>query len=87
MSAVFGALSLFTYCTCIQLAYLGRTYDTDRLGSSALLATIFMITGFILGVISVLEHDKFRFFRILGIVMNVISFFVLSAILYARALA
>lgn len=56
-----------------------------RYATAALLASVFMVTGLILGVLSLREQEKFWLFRILGIVMNVLSFITLSLILFAGA--
>lgn len=56
-----------------------------RYATAALLASVFMMTGLILGVLSLREQEKFWLFRILGIVLNVLSFIVLSLILFAGA--
>ncbi len=56
-----------------------------RYATAALLASVFMVIGLILGVLSLREQEKFWLFRILGIVMNVLSFITLSLILFAGA--
>ena len=73
MSTILGLLSLITLGPSVRYA------------TAALLASVFMVIGLILGVLSLREQEKFWLFRILGIVMNVLSFITLSLILFAGA--
>lgn len=86
MSSFFGLLATITYIICLYRSYLSRGVDVERYSVSAFLATLFMIVGTILFIISLLEYDKFWFFRIVGIVLNVIALMCLSMILYAGAI-
>ena len=86
MSLVFGILSSVTFFFCFYESYLLQGEGVQRYAVCALLAIVFMIVGFVLGIISLLENNKFLLFRVLGIAMNVIAFFFLSAILYAGAM-
>lgn len=85
MSTVFGIMSLCTYLLCIYKSYLGAGVDSIRLGVAAFFATVFMITGFILGVFASQEDESFTLFKVLGILFNVLALLSLSAILYAGA--
>lgn len=86
MSCVFGMLALTTFVLCIYKSYLTAGATVDRLGTSALLAIIFMLIGFGLGIYSFFESNKFKIFGILGIIINILSFLCLSAIIYAGAM-
>jgi len=86
MSCVFGLLSVLTFYICIYKSYQVQGVGVERYGTSALLAIIFMLVGFGLGIYAIFEIDKFKIFSIIGIVINVIAFFMLSAILYAGAM-
>ena len=85
MSTILGLLSLITLGTAVYFSYLHKGEPSVRLATAALLASVFMVIGLVLGVFSVKEQEKFWLFRILGIVMNVLSFIVLSLILFAGA--
>ena len=82
MSTILGLLSLITLGTAVYFSYLHKGEPSVRYATAALLASVFML---ILGVLSLREQEKFWLFRILGIVMNVLSFIVLSLILFAGA--
>ncbi len=53
-----------------------------KLGAAAFFALLISIGGLTMGIISRREKDVFYFFPDLGIVLNVISFMVLSALFY-----
>lgn len=86
MSSFFGILSAITYGLCFLFSYEVAGEDVQRLGVSAFLATLFMIAGFVLAIISTLETNKFRLFRILAFTFNTIALMELSVILYAGAI-
>lgn len=86
MSCVFGLLSLVTFVLCIYKSYQVKGIGVERLGTSALLAIIFMLVGFGLSIYSLFESNKFKLFGITGIVLNTMSFLCLSAIIYAGAM-
>lgn len=85
MSTVLGVLANVTLLTSIYLSYTNKGVVPDRYGSAAFLAVVFMIVGIGLGLWSTIERDKFRFFSVVGIVVNILAFGVLSIILYAGA--
>lgn len=86
MSSVFGAMSLSTFLICIFKSYTQKGVDVERFAASALLATLFMIVGFGLVIFAFIEADRFKLFKILGLVLNILAFLALSAILYAGAI-
>ena len=85
MSFILGILSIVTYVTAIYLSYLGGGESSERYGAAGVLASVFMLVGISLGIWSCMEKDRFKLFPVLGIVLNVIAFFILSLILYAGA--
>lgn len=85
MSTILGLLSLITLGTAVYLSYLHQGEPSERYGTAAFLAAVFMIAGLILGAVSMTEKEKFMLFRFLGIVLNVLAFAVLSLILFAGA--
>ena len=86
MSSVFGMLSLVSYIMIFVESYKRAGEEVSRLGTAGFFATLFMGIGFVLGVYSLLERDKFLFFKIFGLVLNTISMICLSLILYAGAM-
>lgn len=85
MSTILGVLSNATMGTAVYFSYLGGGVSSQRYGTAALLAVIFMIVGMGLGVWSTTETEKFRLFTVVGIVVNTLAFGMLSLILYAGA--
>lgn len=86
MSCVFGVLSIVTFYFCIYLSFKVAGEGVARYGTSALLAIVFMLVGFGLGIYSLFELNKFRIFSVIGIILNAVGFFMLSGILYAGAM-
>lgn len=85
MSTILGILSCITLGSAVYLSYQSKGNSSPRYGTAALLASIFMFAGFILGVYSSTEKDKFKLFTVLGIFANILAFGMLSLILYAGA--
>ena len=85
MSTILGVLSAGTMGCTIYLSYLHKGTASARYGAAAFLAALFMTIGFVLGIWSATEANKFRLFSVLGIITNVLAFGILSAILFAGA--
>lgn len=85
MSTILGVISLVTLGISVYFSYLNKGVITERYGTSAFLALVFMVIGLGLGLFSLREPEKFRLFSVLGIVANVLVFAVLSLILFAGA--
>lgn len=85
MATILGIISLVTLGYAVFMSYRRAGDIPIQYGAAALLATIFALTGTVLGVISKTEKDKFYLFSYLGIVLNVLALAVVSAILYAGA--
>lgn len=85
MSTILGILSCITLGASVYLSYQNGGNSSPRYGAAALLAGVFMFVGFILGIYSSTEKDKFKLFTILGILVNILAFGMLSLILYAGA--
>lgn len=83
MSTILGILSCITLGTAVYLAYLNGGQSSARHGTAAFLAEIFMAVGAVLGIYSSTEKDKFKLFTVLGILVNMMAFGMLSLILYA----
>ena len=86
MATFFGILSTITFLLCIYGAFKVSGDPAADFTDSAFFALIFMITGFVLAVISLFETDKFFLFRVLGMFFNVTALVCLSIILYAGAM-
>lgn len=85
MSTILGILASVTLGMAVYQSYLNRGAPSGQYGAEALLAIVFMVTGLVLGIWSSAEKEKFRLFTVLGILMNVLAFGMLSLILFAGA--
>ncbi|MDD6492917.1 MAG: DUF6142 family protein [Firmicutes bacterium] len=85
MSTILGVLANITLGTAVYLSYLNKGEASARYGAAAFLAVIFMTVGLGLGIWSTTENEKFKLFTVLGIIVNVLAFGMLSIILFAGA--
>jgi len=85
MATILGILSIVTLLTTVYLSYRQGGVSSLRYGTAALLAVLFMITGIGLSAYCLVEKDNFKFFPILGLLLNIVSAVILSLILYAGA--
>ena len=85
MSTILGILANTTLITSIYLSYTNKGVIPNRYGAAAFLAVVFMVIGIGLGLWSTVERDKFKLFSVIGIIVNVLAFGILSLILYAGA--
>lgn len=83
MSTVFGALSMISMIVLIYLSYRLRGEVPVNYGIAVMLILVFGIVGLILGVLAMQEREKFRFFAIMGLVLNGLAIVSVSAVLYA----
>ncbi len=85
MSTILGVLAGITLGLAVYFSYSNGGRATERDAAAALLAVIFMSVGLVLGIWSTSETDKFKLFTLLGIIVNVLAFAMLSLILFAGA--
>lgn len=85
MSAILGAFAIAALGGAVYLSYRSGGQVTERHGTAGLLAVLFMGAGIVLGVWSLTEKDSFKFFPVLGILLNILACGMLSLILYAGA--
>lgn len=85
MSAILGIMAISCLGGAVYLSYRSGGQVTVRHGTAGLLAVLFMGTGIVLGIWSFTEKDSFKFFPVLGILLNILACGMLSLILYAGA--
>ncbi len=73
MSTILGCLSVGTLLAAVFFTYRDGGQAQPRYAAAALLAAIFSVAGFILGIMSRLERDIFKLFPNLGIILNLIA--------------
>lgn len=85
MSTILGIISTASLSIVIYLTYSKGGEATVGYGVTGLLATIYSLVGFILGVITVQDKDYYRLFPCLGIVLNMAALGIIGLILYMGA--
>ena len=82
MSVILGIISLGSVILVLYLTSRAGGEATNGYGMTGLLATLFSFVGLILGVLTVRENVYYRFFPILGVILNVLCLVCISMILY-----
>lgn len=70
MSTILGFVSAASVIMAIYFTFLNDGAAQVRYGVAAFLSMLFSLAGFVLGVMSRMEPDKYYFFSYLGLVMN-----------------
>ena len=83
MSTILGILSWITVILAVQFAYENGGQSTLRYGAAGLLSFLFGLTGFVLGILSRTQKDKYYLFSYLGIGLNAAFLCLMAFILYA----
>lgn len=82
MSTILGMIAVVSVAAAVYFTYLEKGAAPMQYGMVILLSIIYAVTGAALGVRSLLEKDIFRFFPIMGIMLNVIAVIEGGVILY-----
>lgn len=82
MSTILGIISTVSLGIVIYLTYRRNGEAATGYGVTGLLATIYSLVGFILGIITVQEKDYYKLFPCLGIVLNLAALGIIGLILY-----
>ena len=83
MGTILGAVSMASLITVIALSYLKGGEVPAGYGFTGLFATVFSLTGLVLGITTVREKDKFRLFPLFAIVLNGLTLLIMGVLLYA----
>ena len=83
MSFILGMISWITILTAIHFTYQNGGISDLRCATAGLLAFLFGASGFILGIMSRMEKDKYYLFSYLGIGLNGSFLCLTGFILYA----
>lgn len=83
MSTILGIISTLSLVAVIYLAYVQGGNAPAGYGVTGLLIAIFSLTGLILGVITVREKDRYKFFPCLGILFNLAALLGIGLVVYA----
>lgn len=82
MSTILGLIALGSLVTAIFLAYRNHGEAELRYGTVGLLSTLFGLAGFVLGIMSCMEKDRYHLFSWLGIGLNLLMLAAAGFILY-----
>lgn len=85
MATILGVISLVALGVVVFRSYLSAGDVAVGYGFTGLLATVFSMVGLSLGVATVRDKDYYRFFPVLGILLNLAALGSISLILYAGA--
>ena len=82
MSAILGLISLVSLGIVMFFAYRNKGEVRFNHGVAALLATVYSMTGLILGIVTVQNKEYNKLFPVLGILLNMAALVGIGLILY-----
>lgn len=85
MATVLGVISLSGLGVAVFQSYVSAGDVTVSYGFTGLIATLFSMVGLSLGMATVRDKNYYRFFPVLGILLNLAALGSISLILYAGA--
>lgn len=83
MSSILGLISTLSLAAVIYLTYAQDGQAPAGYGVTGLLVVIFSMAGLLLGIVTVVEKDRYKFFPWLGIVLNLIALIGIGLVVYA----
>lgn len=83
MSVILGVISLAALVTVVFFSYRSGGEAAVKYGFTGALAAVFSLVGVILGVLTACDRSYYRFFPVLGVMLNVMALGGVSLILYA----
>ena len=78
MAAILGIISNGSLAIVLYLSYLSGGAVPPSYGLTGLLAAVFSVTGLVLGVVAAGDRDSFKFFPVMGIVLNLAALGILA---------
>ena len=82
MATILGIISLASLGAVLFLTYQKGGEATPGYGLTGILATVFSVIGLVLGILTAREKKYYRFFPLLGIVLNGLVLLEIGFILY-----
>ncbi len=83
IASVCGLISFISFSVTLYLVLKAGGNTGHRLGAVGFVACLFAVAGIILGIISLIEKDTFRFFPRFGLIVSIISLLAWGGIVYA----
>ena len=85
MSVILGSISLLSLIAVVYISYLHQGVGGGSVGMTGLFITLFSLTGLFLGLVTIMEKDRYLLFPFWGIIVNTLALGGISLILYAGA--
>ena len=82
MSFILGLTATISICLAVHFTYLKKGEASMQYGAVVLLAAIYAVIGLVIGIRSLMQKDIFRFFPIVGIILNSLAIGASGIILY-----
>ena len=83
MSAILGLISTMSLAAVIYLTYAQDGQAPTGYGVTGLLVAVFSMTGLVLGIVTAVEKDRYKFFPWMGIVLNTVALLGIGLVVYA----
>jgi ABC-type enterochelin transport system permease subunit len=81
MSSILGLIANATLGLLVYLSFRQKGVVPERYAAAMLLADIFAVIGIVLGIIGIIQKEKYRYFPYLGLVLNIIALEVTALII------
>ncbi len=82
MSSILGLIACASVGTAVYLTFLNKGEALMQYGVVIILAMIYAMGGLVMGIRSLMEKDIFRFFPIVGILLNLLAITASGSIFY-----
>lgn len=83
MSTILGVISLLSLIVVVYLSYARAGGIPAGYGVTGFLVAVFSIVGLVLGIVTVVEKDRYRLFPCLGILFNLLALSGIGLVVYA----
>lgn len=83
MAAILGVISNLSLAAVLYLTYVQRGEAKPGYGVTGFLVAVFSMTGLMLGIYSVMQKDRYKFFPLAAIVLNTIAMLGIGLVVYA----
>jgi ABC-type enterochelin transport system permease subunit len=82
MSTILGVIANATLALLVYLSFRQKGEVPERYAAAMLVAVAFSVIGILLGIIGLLQREKYRFFPLLGLVLNGIALVATALLVY-----
>lgn len=82
VSFIAGVISLISFLIIISIVLKTGGNVDERFGAAGFMSCLFSVAGVIIGIISLVEKETFRFFPRLGTAISLITAFLWGGVIY-----